>query len=93
MCPLLDPDGSCSIYDHRPMTCRSYHSFNASSDDCWPERVGPRDLMQVGEPIALALAMAVAEEERRPGSTGTLARALVALARKAQHNTTEEDPT
>lgn len=21
-CPLLDPDGRCQVYDHRPMTCR-----------------------------------------------------------------------
>lgn len=25
-CPMLDPDGSCSIYDHRPLVCRAFDS-------------------------------------------------------------------
>jgi len=27
-CPLLGSDGSCSIYEHRPLTCRLAHSFS-----------------------------------------------------------------
>ncbi len=41
-CPLLDPEGSCSIYAIRPMMCRSF--FNTGSvETCHPERINEDD--------------------------------------------------
>ena len=42
-CPLLGTDGTCSIYDVRPLTCRVYMSFS-SPDNCHPDNINRDDI-------------------------------------------------
>lgn len=35
-CPFLDRQGSCSIYEHRPLTCRKHASFFMDATHCDP---------------------------------------------------------
>lgn len=54
VCPLLDPGtGECTVYEDRPLACRGY-AVVTPVDDCYPERVGLRD---VGTPAALFAAV------------------------------------
>lgn len=49
-CPMLDPDGSCSIYDHRPAVCRSFDS-EVPAPACM--RRTPAEADVLGKAIAL----------------------------------------
>lgn len=50
-CPFLDlPNGRCTVYRARPLVCRTYHSMAEEADDCWPERVGLKEIPSL-EPV------------------------------------------
>lgn len=58
ICPLLDPgSGTCTVYEARPLACRAY-AVVTPVDDCYPERVGPR---QVATPAAIFAAVGTAQ--------------------------------
>jgi Fe-S-cluster containining protein len=86
-CPLLDPEnGSCSVYNERPLTCRAYHSTAPSRDWCWPERVGSnKDIPQHPVPEAAVVALLFDAVDTKTSAVRTLGRRLVAesVARKA----------
>ncbi len=80
-CPLLR-DGSCSVYDARPLPCRSYHSFDVETckrDFAQPSARDTVDFdriaIMVGASIASGICVALTSE-RLDGRTIELARGL-----------------
>jgi Fe-S-cluster containining protein len=80
-CPLLR-DGSCSVYDVRPLPCRSYHSFDVET--CKRDFAQPsarhtvdynRIAIMVGASVASGMSVALTSE-RLDGRTIELARGL-----------------
>lgn len=45
MCPLLDADGACGVYPVRPISCRSYASFDRAA--CERDWKSPEDGVEV----------------------------------------------
>lgn len=43
-CPLLSPEGTCSVYPVRPLTCRIYMSFSDPSR-CSPENINDGEIV------------------------------------------------
>ena len=52
-CPLLGPDGACTVYPARPLNCRAYHSLDVGA--CRASFENPTDL-SLGHPQSNLLA-------------------------------------
>lgn len=79
ICPALDPETKrCSIYEHRPLTCRAMSAVTPA-EDCYPEN-GVKTVAQAVQPIAAVGAFCALDgiAERAPWTT--LRAEIVAVA-------------
>lgn len=83
-CPLIDPEtGGCSVYEKRPLVCRSYAS-TSPRDWCWPERSGRRTVERLMPTVITELLLDVASSNTSTDLGTALLQALSARrARKA----------
>ena len=85
-CPLLDlANGTCTVYEERPLACRAYMVTTPPSQ-CYPE-VGEARVAKVLDPLGLAVAIYGALKRSRPKQVTTL---VASLRRRAANMATRD---
>jgi Fe-S-cluster containining protein len=74
-CPLLARDGMCKVYHERPMSCRTWHSYDA--DACYSE--GEKTIPLSAEHTAAFAAFRMLADVADPITGGDLRELLIEL--------------